>query len=956
MTRLAETLTRQLEERMRERPLVVWLDREGLYTSFVDGLRPDSFRTPVVRFRGSYLETLLALEGYENRIEPEPLLLHLPGHNDTSVRKTPFLELYLAGTRWERSLDTLVREASAGVVRPEDVDAFLANRPADFKAAEDWLESEGSRDRRGIADVLATLDPKWVFDELLGRGGDLRKRLEQEPDPGDVQDYFARHVGFSREFAAFLSGTPQPADLRTLTDALVAWVLCVEYVHDLRRAPSLEALQPLRKLSAPLRDASLALTRRLRESHPEIYGKQTLVTEEQLKAELAAGSPEDLGRIDTFSGEDVRLLEAAIVSLKEGRWSQAREWAEQRLGGKSYWLEREPARRHEWELVLNAAVLGAALVEAGRPLEKARSLEEAVSAYTGASVGARRDGAQAVDRAHRHFEELRRRKLGTQLRHASELWEVAAGLRVRYRAWADELARDFSTLCEEHGFLPEASLRQRTLFEQVVHPLLQRDGGRSALFMVDALRFEMAAELASTLEGPGVSVHLGARLAELPSITAVGMNALAPVASGGRLVLAPSKGKGASVFGGFRAGEYTVRDPATRVRAMAERSLEKLPGNRKSPPDLVLSDLVDLDQETLARKCQGQPLVIVHSTEIDDAGEASLGLFTFDTWLGQLKAAVQKLRSVGVAEFVITSDHGFLLQDETTLRKDYGGGIEQDRRWALLGAAVSEPDLTGATLSSLGYEGAAGYLRLARDTRVFDSSARSSATFVHGGNSLQERVIPVMTVTSRVKSLDRITPYVVRAEVLAPALGHSRIRVRLEAGEGFLQLAAGRKLPLAIRSRERGAQVQIKDAPGAELVNQRVLVPCDADWVEVLFSLVGGVGRTQIEVFHPDADEDVTPCLIPSFFDVVPVQGQAPGAVVAEGDGGWHASIADGAHLKVLQYIEKYGSINEEQSTQMLGSPREARRFGRNVTDYLQLLPFRITIETAGGDTRYVKI
>src|SRR5690606_705842 len=128
---------------------------------------------------------------------------------------------------------------------------------------------------------------------------------------------------------------------------------------------------------------------------------------------------------------------------------------------------------------------------------------------------------------HRHFEELRRRKLVTQLPHASGLWVAAGRLRHLYREWVDSLAGAFADLCGAQGFLPPADLQQRHLYEQVVHPLLQRESGRCALFTVDALRYEMAAELASSLEGPGTVVHLAARLAELPTVTPVGMNALA---------------------------------------------------------------------------------------------------------------------------------------------------------------------------------------------------------------------------------------------------------------------------------------------------------------------------------------------------------------------------------------------------------------------------------------------
>lgn len=957
MTRLAEALTRQLLDVQRERPLVVWLDPEGTYSQFVEGLRDEpAFPAPAVSFRGSYLQTLLELEPYENRLDPEPLLLHLQGHNRDTVRRTPFLELYRAGRRFERNLETLVREAAAGVAPPDEVERFLASEGVDFEKAEAWLEAEAGRDRRGLASVLAGLEPRWVFDELTGRGGELRARLEAEPDPGDVQDFFHRHTGFSEEFAEFAAGARRPATLRLLTDALASWVLCVEYVHDLTRAPELPALAPLRRLSVPLRDASTALARRLRESRPEVYRNQALVTEAQLGTEISSGRPEDLGRIDTFSGEDARLLEAAVEALNRDDWTQARAWAEQRLAAASFWLETEPARRHEWELVLGAARFGETLARVGRPLRPEMTLEEAVAAYAGSSLGSRRDGAQEVDRAHRHFEELRRRKLVTHLPHDAEIRAAAGRLRSLYRNWADRLAEDFADVCEQHGLLPPPSLQQRTLFEGVVHPLLQREGGRCALFLVDALRYEMAAELAAGLEGPGATVHLAARLAELPTITAMGMNALAPASRDGRLTLAPLAGK--SSFGGLRCGEFTVRDPASRLRAMAERSLDRLPGKGRSPANLGLAELVDLSAEDLKKKLSSHPLVVVHSREIDESGEASLGLSTFDTWLGQLRAGVQKLRTLGVTEFVITSDHGFLLQDETAVSKPYDAGREQDRRFAVHDHVVKEPGLLGSPFSSLGYEGVEGYLVVPRDTRMFNLTERSSAAFVHGGNTLQERVIPVLTVSSRKAQVHRLTRYRAVAEPGKPLLGANRLRVKLEVAPGASGvLLSERKVSLGLRVPGGAARAVIVDASGdgVELANQRVLVELEA-WAEVAFQLTGaGAERVPVEIYHPDAEEDVEPCRLEALFDVQAVGGPGLGGASLATDRAWHAALEDDGHRKVLLHLEQFGTVTEEQAMQMLGGARPVRRFRAALEQYRPLLPFQVMVEPAANGSRYVK-
>jgi hypothetical protein len=145
-----------------------------------------------------------------------------------------------------------------------------------------------------------------------------------------------------------------------------------------------------------------------------------------------------------------------------------------------------------------------------------------------------------VDNAHRHLEQKRLKEFDTTLPHFTPLQEALDALRIVYRQWADALTESFTALCEREGFLPESDLQQRTLYDQIVHPLTQGKG-KVAVFLIDAFRYEMAVELLPQFEGAGTQVSLKGRLAELPTLTAVGMNVLAPVSQGGKLTLAGNR-------------------------------------------------------------------------------------------------------------------------------------------------------------------------------------------------------------------------------------------------------------------------------------------------------------------------------------------------------------------------------------------------------------------------------
>src|SRR5690606_12616640 len=144
-------------------------------------------------------------------------------------------------------------------------------------------------------------------------------------------------------------------------------------------------------------------------------------------------------------------------------------------------------------------------------------------------------------------------------------------------------------------------------------------------------------------------------------------NVLAPVSQGEHLTVA-------GIFQGFKTGEFTVRKPEDRARSMGTRSAGK--------PALLrtLADVCEASTAALTKDVKPHQLIVVHSKEIDDAGEANVGLPTFESTLRQIKAAWHHLQLAGVKHFVFSADHGFLLQDETTLVRPFGKKTDPSRR------------------------------------------------------------------------------------------------------------------------------------------------------------------------------------------------------------------------------------------------------------------------------------
>lgn len=937
-------LQQEVQNELRRQGIVVWLDKDKAYSTFVDRLAArhgsGEFPYPVVGFRGSFLELLLHLEPYGSGLDKQPLLIHMPGFNEESIKGTPVLELYEAGARFRKRLDTLIRETSSGRIAPAEVEKFIAKQPS-IEEVDTWLSSAVAQSTFGLAAALDEFGPRMLA-EALGQlnGSSLALRVTAPEEATTLRNYVHRLTGMDDVWRAFVGSDPKSSPLNNELRALAHWSLCVEYVHDLKRAPHLEALQRLTALSAPLIKACRDLATQVRRDHGDAYVGLANEVEAFIAEELKAMAPDDLGQIDTFLEEENCVRAGAVAALRKGQWSKAKAWCEARSVDKSFWLARDQGRRWAWTLVAEAAEFGETLARHTRPFEKATSLEHAAALYA--------NGAFEVDRAHRRFEQKRLALLEPRLPHFGPLQEVVGALRQEHRTWADALAKDFAALCKQHGFLPPAALRQRSIFEQVVHPLTLT-GEKVAVFVIDAFRYEMATELVEDLKGPGTVVDLKARFAELPTITSVGMNVLAPVAQGERLQVA-------GVFQGFKTGEFTVKNPEGRARAMGARSAGK------QAVLLKLADVCEASTAKLTKEVKPHQLVVVHSKEIDDAGEANIGLPTFESTLRQIKAAWHHLQLAGVKNFVFTADHGFLLQDETTQIRPFGTKRDPQRRHVLDEHPRSEAGMVNVSVSSLGYEGISGYLLFREDTAVF-ATGNPGATFVHGGNSPQERIIPVLTVTRERRQTASLSAYMVEAEAIDDMVGFHRLKLRVQFSTTTttsLGFAAAESVEVAIAvPGQDKVRVALKDvSKPAVLKGGRVRVPVGENWTEVFFTLHGPADtRVQVQVNHPDNVETVQPVSLAHWYDVDGGDRSATTgtALPLSAPSGRLATIADDSIRAVFLHIEEHGAITEPEVTKLLGSPRAFRRFSLEFDGHVEKLPFRVRIETGEGGKRYVR-
>jgi hypothetical protein len=724
--------------------------------------------------------------------------------------------------------------------------------------------------------------------------------------------------------------------------AAAGWALAVEYVHDLKRPPVAPRLHTARDLPGPVVDACRTLASHLRDRQRAFYRRTADETEAILPEEVEVAKAEDLGKIDTFRFEEDKVLAGAIEALGRRDWRPASDWASARVAGDSFWLRDDPSRRSAWLLVGDAARLGLALVAAGDSLDAKADMDRALDRYT--SLGA------PVDMAHRHMEQRRAVLLYPPLPEFEALRVSLDGVRSLWRDWADRWAVDFNSLCKARGFLPDAKLQQRAVFDDVVKPLVQ-ESGTTAFFVVDALRYEMGAELFSTLsDTPATTPMLWSRLAELPTATEVGMNVLAPVTDRGRLRPIISDG----VVMGFSTGEFRVSDPESRKRAMQARV-----GGTTSPL-LTLEDVVSRESTRLKQAIARARLVIVHSDEIDRAGERGVGPAVFDQVMQKLRAAWKLLRDAGVRRFVFTADHGFLLIDEgTRTAQAHGRKVDPKRRHVFSSVAADHAGEVRVPLSDLGYD-STEQLMFPETTALFETGRRPTG-FVHGGNSLQERVIPVLTLVHRTAVGATNTRYIIRATAKEAVAGmHCIESIVVAPPQGELGFGGIPEIELSLRIPELPEiQVEPCQARGGARIAAGTIVASVGQSFELFFRLSGpSDSKVLVEIVHLGAEADVAPCVVDGRFTVAARRGTQEAlarVTTAKPAGTWSLRLPEGGVRRLFEHLAAHGSVTEEEAAAMLGSPRELRRFANRFEEFAAKLPFDVRIDMIGGVKRYVR-
>jgi hypothetical protein len=685
MGKVTDELIALIARQVNDKGIVVWYDPEQSYTEVAEKLRIAN--ATVLRYEGSYFEL-------RERLEPFLEAVDAKGHLKPEAAMPPRLVVYVPKAPHETS-HALIEVESAGVVMGPEPDHWQLNTSLRviaervFKViAPDHASSIAEKaDRKRLS--LVELDQ--IADQARDLGTGAVKLIFGTASAIDVTLKFAATTDKDSEiqskqalpellqlFELELGVKMAPGiSLNDARRALHRTLLLADFVSHL---PSQEIPKELATVSLPLQRGQIDTVRQIcrswrnRIDYKESYIEVARTVESEVGLEKFNLQPENLLEVETFSSIENRLLAHTEQDFLKNEPQTAITFASARK--QSFWSLQEATNLLRWSLLETAANLVMAATRIKTELKSARkNPAEMIKAYT-AGISPMSDGNNPwflLDTHHRHLEK-QYTTFDLEISGEHDLLEqVIYRARQKYMETVGLCAEAFTASLEAADFRINSVLRQEKIFPTLVAPLIQQaqtTQSKVAYLLVDAMRFEMGRELLDGLSSEFV-VSLQPAVAQLPSITEVGMSVALPGADEAVELVEAGPGKVAIKIKG-----KVLKDRPARIKYLRSAVGATM-------VDLKLNDLVKPSKK-LREEIAKASFVLVTSQEIDrrgeEAGDEDEARRYMDEVLDKLRKGIRRLATMGVAQMVITADHGHLFGEalESGLKIDAPGGKTTD--------------------------------------------------------------------------------------------------------------------------------------------------------------------------------------------------------------------------------------------------------------------------------------
>jgi hypothetical protein len=715
MATIQEYIADHLRQRLEDCRVLVVYDPEQRYREIVVGLSGDGCEVvdgsqSTILGREQAMDAWLKLADGK---EVKQLLVYLPLKvpvKDEEKQQNPYQIFAIGGGLFPdgdgESYQALCRRAIPD--QAGQVDQLFAAGIPDFATINNLMQGGGSWPK--LRTVLKAESATEIVVALLSPADTIKTALNQDDAWVPEVKEFLRSI-------LHLQLKTKGKKWQSISDELWRYLLYSEFVFDLPVALPAE-LKDVPRAPDSCRDIVYAICDILRdmEKHQQNYMEAARRTEEELSLSERVQEVDDLGSRDTFEFEERTFVRRFSKVVLAGDYGQAAEILKERQN--SIWVRQITERQAVWTVADWASRL---IIQTGDIKERVKRLKDDLDGIFHFYI----DCFRQLDLLHRNMERAAADTLG-ELEDLEQLLDTA---RAHYLAAAEALQAKFIKCVAVEGWPLGGPPSNSDVFATFVAPWL-KDRKKTALFMVDALRYELAAELEADIAGK-FKTEFHAVCAQLPTVTAVGMAALLPEANG-NLELRCDKGKIIPYLKG------------TKVFA---------PKDRLAYAQSVYGDqcaMIDLDKLVKQRRIKLAAqvnLLLVKTTNIDEFGEISPSdaLILLPRILSKIIAGISKLEQLGFERVVIGTDHGFILIHDQQAGDQVPkppGDWQAIKERCLLGSGSPAAGVMVFETGNVSIPGDCSHYAV---PKTFGTFAKTKPYF-HQGLSLQECVLPVICV------------------------------------------------------------------------------------------------------------------------------------------------------------------------------------------------------------------
>ncbi len=732
MGKVTDYLVSVIKKQVKDKGIAVWYDPERNYVKALPSL--NFGKIPVHIYEKSFFKLRKDIDGYLSGDEPDKCIIYIP--MERKKGSSPMIEAESAGiviepggvmnanTRLEviargaltdvqpaSSIEEICKSVAKGSYNLDDLDKLAEIGVEPGKGTVVLIFGTGSAE-----DIALKFLPFESFDEQIAEKNSLPELLTiftvaygftaKAQNMGQIRKELARYV-FLSEMLCFVK------------DKAIHKIFA-DTPHAVKEAQ----IEACRQLASAWRN---------RIDLKDAYEKTSLEIEKLLSVDTLSVEPEEIIACDTFRALEQILYQHVCKLILADNIQKTFTIIEKRRV--SFWTITDPVGILRWTLLDTASkLIDVALLIKKELQSSSLTHTEIIERYVQGKEGSK--GWHFLDYCHRMLEnQYATFDEGIDDDGDDMVLQIISKARNLYTETINLLTTSFLKKLSDSNFAFQSLPRQTEIYNTHVKDQLQR--GKTAYFLVDALRYEMGRELFESISDM-MDKSIGYAVASVPTITEIGMTALLPQAEKGINITKSDSGDISP-----QIDETPCRDRKTRIDLLKKAVDAKV-------VDVKLEQIIKPTKK-VREAIKDAEIVLVTSQEIDEICEGdniNLARKVMNDILGELARGVRNLNRMGIEHFIITSDHGYLFGEELSeaMKVDPPGGntVTVHRRyWAGYGGSSSDSFIRVSSQQL----GLGSDLEFAFPNGVAGFKAKGGArAYFHGGLSLQELIIPVISI------------------------------------------------------------------------------------------------------------------------------------------------------------------------------------------------------------------